>query len=281
MTAIRLLRVSLTVSGLARAEAFYRDALGFARIGGGIIDDPARFRLMGVEGTAHSTLMKVGAQEVELVAFTPPGRPYPAGSTATDPWFQHIAIVVDDIAIAYERLQGCAMTPITAGGPQRLPPGAGSVTAFKFRDPDGHPLELIQFPPGSGDPSWQHAGAPGVFLGYDHSAIVVRAVAASTRFYVGLLGLLESSRSHNHGPEQQRLDSTENVQVDVVALKPRGAGTLHIELLGYRVPPVVAPIVYDSIYNIATTRLVLEMEDLPATVTALRKSGTRFISPVR
>ena len=31
----------------------------------------------------------------------------------------------------------------------------GGVAAFKFRDPDGHPLELIQFPAGVGDPRWQ------------------------------------------------------------------------------------------------------------------------------
>jgi catechol 2,3-dioxygenase-like lactoylglutathione lyase family enzyme len=279
VTATRLLRVGLTVSELTRAETFYRDALGFSRIRGGAVTDPAWFRLMGVGGTAHSALMKLGAQELKLVAFTPRGRPYPARSTATDSWFQHIAIVVDDIAVAYQRLQNYAVTPITTSGPQHLPPGAGSVTAFKFRDPDGHPLELIQFPPGSGNPAWQAADASGVFLGYDHSAIVVRDVAASTRFYVGLLGLSEVSRSHNHGPEQERLDDAANVQVDVVALKPRGAGTPHVELLGYRVPPVAEPPADGSISDIAATRLELEVDDLSATVADLRDAGVRFVSP--
>ena len=48
--------------------------------------------------------------------------------------------------------------PISEGGPQLLPPSNGAVRAFKFRDPDGHPLELIWFPPGQGRAVW-HAGA--------------------------------------------------------------------------------------------------------------------------
>ena len=34
-------------------------------------------------------------------------------------------------------------------------PNASGIRAVYFRDPDGHPLELIQFPPGKGDPRWQ------------------------------------------------------------------------------------------------------------------------------
>ena len=87
MTVSRLLRVSLTVSDLESAEAFYRDTLDFVRVGDGMADDPAWQRVMGAEGAAaRSVIMRLGAQEIELVAFDPPGRPYPAGSTAYDPW---------------------------------------------------------------------------------------------------------------------------------------------------------------------------------------------------
>ena len=37
--------------------------------------------------------------------------------------------------------------PITVGGPIRLPCASGGARAFKFRDEDGHPLELLEFHP--------------------------------------------------------------------------------------------------------------------------------------
>lgn len=36
----------------------------------------------------------------------------------------------------------------------RLPESSGGVTAFKFRDPDGHPLELLAFPDGKVPSRW-------------------------------------------------------------------------------------------------------------------------------
>jgi catechol 2,3-dioxygenase-like lactoylglutathione lyase family enzyme len=275
----RLLRISLTVAGLARAEAFYRDTLGFVRVALGSVD-PAWLRLLGVEGAAAQAMrMRLGAQELELLAFDPPGRPYPPGSTASDAWFQHVAIVVSDMAAAWARLQGAPVTPITSGGPQRLPPNTGSVIAFKFRDPDGHPLELIQFPAGTGDPVWQHPAAGAVFLGIDHSAIVVADIARSTEFYLRLPGLSVLSRSLNHGPEQRRLDGMSRDVVDVVSLRPALTGTPHVELLGYRVPAPGQAAAPAPVRDIAAARLVLRVEGLSALVASLRAAGVRFTSP--
>ena len=42
-------------------------------------------------------------------------------------------------------------------GPQRLPDWntkAAGIRAFYFKDPDGHNLEILQFPPDKGDPRW-------------------------------------------------------------------------------------------------------------------------------
>ena len=276
----RLLRVSLTVAEVAGAEAFYRDTLGFARVAAGEVGGPAWLRLMGAEGaTARFVVMRLGAQELELVAFDPPGRPYPPASTAHDPWFQHVAIVVSDMAAAWARLQHAPIMPITRGGPQRLPPNTGSVTALKFRDPEGHPLELIAFPPGTGDPVWQHPTEGALFLGIDHSAIVVRDPVRSARFYKGPLGLSELSHSINDGPEQQRLDGTQGDVVDVVALRPAAGTTPHVELLGYRVPPVGAVETDASVRDIAATRLVLQVERLSDIAATLQVAGAGLISP--
>ena len=62
-----------------------------------------------------------------------------------------------------------------SSGPQRLPDwnkNAGGIKAFYFKDPDEHPVEILQFPEGKGDPKWQRA-SDRLFLGIDHTAIVV------------------------------------------------------------------------------------------------------------
>src|SRR5207249_11847147 len=85
-------------------------------------------------------------------------------------------------------------------------PNAGGIRAFYFRDPDDHPLEILQFPAGKGDPKWQRAEGR-LFLGIDHTAIVVASTDASLRFYRDLLGLRIAGTSLNYGPEQERLNN--------------------------------------------------------------------------
>ena len=126
------------------------------------------------------------------------------------------------MAAAYRRLQTHNVTPISRHGPQTLP---GGVIAFKFRDPDHHPLELIQFP--TADPVTAH--------GIDHSAISVADADRSIAFYAAALGLAVTARQVNTGPAQDALDNLDAVTVDVVALSP-AIRSPHLELLAYRAP---------------------------------------------
>ena len=117
------------------------------------------------------------------------GRPVPAESRSNDLWFQHLAIVVSDIDRAYDIVLRAGAAPISAG-PQILPawnPDAGGIRAVYFRDPDRHPLELIQYPPGKGDPRWQERDR--LFLGIDHTAIAASDTERSLAFYRDRLGL--------------------------------------------------------------------------------------------
>ncbi len=52
-------------------------------------------------------------------------------------------------------LRGARLDANLAAGPERLPARSGGVSAFKFRDPDGHPLELLAFPPEAVPPIWR------------------------------------------------------------------------------------------------------------------------------
>ena len=60
---------------------------------------------------------------------------------------------------------------------------AAGIQAYKVHDPEGHCLELLQFPPDKGDARWHQAAgsATSPFLGIDHSAIANADTGLSAR----------------------------------------------------------------------------------------------------
>jgi catechol 2,3-dioxygenase-like lactoylglutathione lyase family enzyme len=273
LPASRIRRISRVVSDLDSAEAFYGAALGFKRLARGAVD-PALPNAFGMPGfRAEQAVMRLGAEELALVRFVPAGRPYPPDSQSRDLWFQHLAIVVRDMDAAYAHLSAhVGWQPISEGGPQRLPPANGGVRAFKFRDPDGHPLELIWFPPGQGRAIWQRRAAEGPFLGIDHSALAVSLVSRSLPFY-RRLGLAPVSRSWNHGGPQSALDGLRQARVRVIGLRPPSAEGPGLELLRYRPTGrrVVAPRPNDLLTDWVTL-------SVPGPVRAVRDpDGHRFV----
>ncbi len=87
LTALRLDRISLNVSDLSAATAFYAEALGFES--SPAVDADARLAgLMGAR-SLRTVLLRRGQQRLELALVDPPGAPYPADSRSNDLWFQH------------------------------------------------------------------------------------------------------------------------------------------------------------------------------------------------
>ncbi len=250
-TCDRIVRFSLTSADPPALAAFYRDVLGFLP-GATLRVDAARY---GVAGLATVHRLTLGAQAIELVGFDRPGRPYPAGSSSHDGWFQHLALVTHDIDAAWARLRQAAGVQAISRSPSpvRLPAASGGVAAFKFRDPEGHPLELLGFPPGGAPPAWQPTGDTAMLSGIDHSAIVAADLDASLAFYARH-GFVVAAASENAGPEQDALDAAEQVAVSVRALS-RPAAPPRLELLGYRTPPVSPGAAGPA--DVACTRTVL------------------------
>jgi len=276
----RIAYLSLTSAKASRLADFYSQALGFERVGIDSHNDPAFSSLMGLERPQARVLaLRIGEQTLELLEFAQPGLSYPHQHSSNDTLFQHLAIVVTDMQSAYSRLAASrGWSPITQPAPQQLPHSSGGVCAFKFRDPEGHPLELLQFPSGEEPSVWRRPHQSNPFLGIDHSAIVVADTETSLDFYCGLLGLRVSYRSLNHGPEQQRLDALSEAVVEVTGLTGCSDKPPHLELLCYRSPPArAAPSPPLASNDVASARLVLELEHFAATVEALVSSGTRFI----
>ena len=257
-----ILRVSRVVSDLDRAEAFYRDALGFRVIARGRSDQGTLAALGVGDIGAVEVVMRLGAQDVSLVQFAKQGRPYPRDSRSDDLWFQHLAIVVNDMDLAYAHLSSHAdgWRPISEGGPQLLPPSNGAVRAFKFRDPDGHPLELIWFPPAQGRAVWHQKVSAALFLGIDHSALSVASTSRSVAFY-RTLGLRVSERSVNRGPAQGRLDGVPGARVRVTGLRPVSIISPGLELLGYRPSGRAAGMVFPN--DLVTDWITLAVRPSP------------------
>jgi catechol 2,3-dioxygenase-like lactoylglutathione lyase family enzyme len=274
-------RFSLTVSDLTQTEQFYRDGLGFETIRRGREDDSNVAHLLGVKGAALETLtMRLGAQEVEFIQFHIPGKAIPADSHSQDLWFQHFAIVVSDMDKALSFLQRVRFTPISVGGPQTLPPENGSVKAFKFRDPDGHPLELLYFPPGQGRSIWHQQPGDRVFLGIDHSAIGISNTSASKAFYGGALGMTEAYASINRGATQEALDGTFNAVVRITGMRPSSTDGPGIEFLEYRTPPTGRAAPVDAASNdLVHAHIAMQIDNLEQQVRALDASNALFISP--
>ena len=278
---LRVDRISMTVADLGRTEKFYRAVLGFRTVKRERISDLGWASLAGIkDGKESRLLMRLGAQEVEFDQYDKPGKPYPGDSVSQDLWFQHFAIVVGDMNAAYRRLRRVRFTPISQGGPQTLPPQNGSVSAFKFRDPDGHPLELLHFPPGQGRAVWHAFSKSRLFLGIDHTAIGVSATSASLAFYAGLLSLRPAYQSVNEGPRQDALDGVSGALVRVTGLRSVRSDGPGVEFLDYRNPLRASSNPIDLKSNdIAHIHLSLWVDQLPQEVKILQRKQVRFVSP--
>jgi catechol 2,3-dioxygenase-like lactoylglutathione lyase family enzyme len=227
----------MTVSDMDRSVTFYTGVLTFEKVRDTDRSGPEFDRLYSV-GHTHIRVveLKLGDESIELLQFTGAGgAPVPADARSNDLSFQHVAIIVSDMTRAYEVLRQNHVRYISPY-PQTLPEwntNAAGIKAFYFQDPDGHPLEVLQFPAGKGDPKWHKANG-GLFLGIDHTAIAVSNTDASLTFYGTLLGMRVAGESDNYGFEQEHLNNVFGAHLRITALRsPSGIG---VEFLEYITP---------------------------------------------
>jgi len=229
--------VGITVSDMDRAIDFYSKVLTFEKVSDTEVAGENYEELEGVFGLRMRVVkMKLGDEAIELTEFLAPKViPIPVDSRSNDRWFQHIAIIVSDMDKAYASLRQMKVEHASSG-PQKLPEwnkSAAGISAFYFKDPDGHPVEILQFPPDKGLEKW-HRPSGKLFLGIDHTAIVVGDTDASLKFYRDLLGMHVAGESENYGTEQEHLNNVFGAHLRITAL--RGSNGPGIELLEYLAP---------------------------------------------
>jgi catechol 2,3-dioxygenase-like lactoylglutathione lyase family enzyme len=272
--------VGMTVSDMDRSVDFYSRVLKFTKLSDNEVTGENVERLKGVFGVrARVVRMRLGGEQIELTEYLAPrGRSIPEDSRSNDRWFQHVAIIVRNMDKAYAWLRQNKVQHASSG-PQRLPswnPNAGGIKAFYFRDPDGHNLEILQFPAGKGDAKWQRPGDD-LFMGVDHTAIVVGDTDRSLAFYRDTLGMRVAGESENYGTEQEHLNNVHGARLRITALRAQsGPG---IELLEYIAPRDGRSYPRDLRANdVAHWETVLRASDLTNSWEALRGARSEFVS---
>jgi catechol 2,3-dioxygenase-like lactoylglutathione lyase family enzyme len=249
----RVESVGFTVSDMNRAVDFYIHVLAFEKVDDKEVWGEDLERLTGVFGARVRIVdLKLGSETLELTEYlTPAGRTVPVDSQSNDRWFQHVAIIVSDMDRAYARLRSKNVKHASTG-PQTLPSyitAAAGIKAFYFKDPDNHVLEILQFPEGKGLPKWHELAKSGrLFLGIDHTAIVVGDTERSLTFYRDVLGLSVAGTSDNYGPEQEHLNNVFGARLHITGLRTREDG-IAVEFLDYLAPRMGRPYPADSRSN--------------------------------
>ncbi len=274
--------IGFTVSDLTRSIDFFTTLLDFELVDHFEVNDREYDALEGVFGAdARIAHLRLGDQVLELTQYlTPQGRPIPVPSQSHDLWFEHIAIVVSDLDPAVARLKEAGVQQISPEAitipPSNVP--AAGIRAFKFRDPDGHPLELIYFPPDKRAAAWQDSGGR-LFQGIDHTAISISNTQQSRHYYEDTLGLSLGGQSFNTGLTQELLDNLFGDTVLVTALDPP-AFPPHVELLGYVTPPTARPFPPDATASdLVHWQTTFAVDDADRAFDALQRAGSRFVSP--
>jgi glyoxylase I family protein len=142
---------SFTVSNMERTIAFYRDVLGMKVVRDSSLEDveykgPVCDLITGCPGTEQRVVyMMIGTSKLELVQYTPTGRPQ-VDNQASDTGSAHVCFHTDDIAELHRKL-------LAYGARVHCEPQVrGPRKVMYFRDPDGIVLEAIEGPARTFDP---------------------------------------------------------------------------------------------------------------------------------
>jgi lactoylglutathione lyase len=167
---VGIAHIAFKVSDMAKARAFYGDVLGY--------DEP--FRLFQQDGTTMLTYFKINDRQfIEVL----PGLP-----SDEDERLAHIALETTDLeALRLYLAEKGIKTP------EKVSQGADKNLSMPLTDPDGHPIEFVQYLPDS-----MHSKTRGEYLSLRrlsdrmlHVGITVKDPATADRFYKDVLGMSE------------------------------------------------------------------------------------------
>ena len=219
-----------------RAVDFYTSVLSFEKVSDVEVSGREYELLSGVFGARMRVVrLRLGTESIELTEFlAPKGRPVPADMRPNDRAFQHIAIIVSDMGKAYARLRQAGVEHASTG-PQTLPEW-NRMPLASARSTSGIPIDTSSRScislPAKGLDKWQRADR--LFLGIDHTAIVVDDTDRTLRFYRDGLRMKVVGGSENYDIEQEHLNNVFGARLRITTL--RAAEGPGVELLEYLAP---------------------------------------------
>jgi catechol 2,3-dioxygenase-like lactoylglutathione lyase family enzyme len=169
--------ISLWAHDYEASRAFYRDFLGF--------DEP--FSLKKPDGSPAMTFFKVNDRQ--YIELSPEKEP-------NSDRLNHYAIETADAEAmrGYLAAQGVKV-------PDRVPRGRIGNLNFMIQDPEGHSVEIVQYPAGG----WtmrekgKHMPEDRISKRMMHVGIIVTKLDAEMKFYTGVLGFQETWRGSSTG----------------------------------------------------------------------------------
>lgn len=271
--------IGITVQDMDRALYFFTKVLPFEKVSEVEVAGAEYETLKNVFGIRYKKArLRLGSEEIELTDYlTSGGRSIPEDSRSNDLWFQHIAIVVSNMDSAYARLRKFNVQHVSTS-PQVLPksiPAAEGIKAFYFRDPAGHNLELVYFPPGKGDTKWKDANGK-IFLGIDHTAIGISNTEKSKKFYA-MLGVNYKGESFNFGVEQEHLNNVPGARLHISG--NRASSGMGVEFLEYQNPKNGRPYPKgERADDLVHWEIIVKTDNVEAVFQKLKNSGVTIIS---
>jgi len=133
----RIRAIGLTVTSCDRSLNFYTQALLFELVSDITVEGKDYSDLEDITGAKIRVVtLRLGDEFIKLMEYlNVKGQPIPSDSQSNDLWFQHLAIVVNDMDRAYAHLRSFPIEAIS-DAPQTIPPenkASGSVRAFRTR----------------------------------------------------------------------------------------------------------------------------------------------------
>lgn len=226
--------ISLYAHDIDKSRAFYRDFLGF--------EEP--YSLKKPDGSLAMTFFKVNdRQAIELSPEKAPG---------TDR-LNHYAIETDNAEAMRLYLQSQGVTV-----PNHVPKGRIGNLNFMIKDPEGHSVEIVQYPPDSWTTQARGKAMSSAAISHRllHVGIIVTQFDKEMRFYEKILGFEEIWRGSSTG----KVLSWVNLRV------PDGSD--YIELMLYKDAP-------DATRRGTAHHLCLQVDDIAAGVAKLNAKPYR------
>ena len=186
--------------------------LSFEKVSESEVDGPEYEHLEGVFGAAmRIARMRLGDEFIELTEFLAPRGPAGAGGFTQQRSLvparrDHHQRHGRGVSVA-ARVTRCS---IASSGPQRLPDwnkNAGGIRAFYFRDPDGHPLEVLGVSAGQGQREVASRIGQAVPRNRSHGDRDFRYRCQPAVLSRSCSGFQVAGESENYGPEQEHLNN--------------------------------------------------------------------------